>query len=73
MVAQSRPFQISLGTLLILLSIGPPIIAFVWLAWRLILFLGLLLSLFIAVVALWVTVSLALARFFAGVICSVMR
>jgi len=69
MEAQPRPFQISLCTLLILLGIGPPTIAFLWFAWRLVLFVSLL----IAAVALWVTVSLALARFCAGVICSVMR
>jgi hypothetical protein len=50
MDARLRPFQISLCTLLILLGIAPPMISLVWFAWRLIL----LLSLFIAVIWLWV-------------------
>jgi hypothetical protein len=58
-----------LRTLVMLTAIGPPLLAFLWFAWRLVLFFGL----FLAAVALWVAVCLAVARYCAGVICSVMR
>jgi len=58
-----------LRTLVLLTAVGPPAIACVWFARWAMLFLALIL----AVLALCVIVSLALARFFAGLICSVMR
>lgn len=59
----------SLGTLQMMVVVGPPAIAFLWFGWRLVL----LLVIAGAVIWLWIAASLALARFFAGVICSVMR
>ncbi len=50
-----------LSTLMILAGVGPPAIAFVWFFWRLVLFLAIC----IALLSLWVVVSLAIARLFA--------
>jgi hypothetical protein len=50
-----------LSTLMILAGVGPPAIALVWFFWRLVLFLAIC----IALLYLWVVVSLAIARLFA--------
>ena len=65
----SQGLRYSLRTLLIVVSVAPPAIAFFWLAWWLIL----LAVLVLAVLALWVFISYALAYFFADIFCSVMR
>ncbi len=57
-----------LSTLLILLTIGPPLIAFVWYAW----WVMVLFASVIAVGAVYVVVSYLLARLVAGLIASVM-
>ncbi len=59
----------SLRTLQIGIGAGPPAIALVWFGWRPILFLVIA----AAAIWLWVAATLALARFLAGVMCSVMR
>jgi len=61
-------FRYSLSTLMILVGLGPPAIALFWFGWRGILFLAAC----IVLLYLWVRVSLALSRFFAGLIASVM-
>ena len=59
----------SLLSLQFALGAGPPAIALVWFGWRPILFLVIV----AAAMWLWVAGTLALARFLAGVLCSVMR
>ena len=50
-------------------AVGPPLIAFLWLArWFVLLFVVIA-----AVLAAWYLMSLALARMVAAIICSVMR
>lgn len=61
-----------LRTLLVLLGIGPPIIAFVWFFWWPMLMLILIASLAVAVIAIWVVGCLAIARWFAEISCSPM-
>ena len=58
----------SLRTLMILTGVGPPAIAGLWFGWK-----ALLISAAgISLLALWIFVSLALARFFARLLASVM-
>jgi hypothetical protein len=61
-------FRFRLRTLLILNGVMPPAIATVWFGWRQIL----VLAVCIALLALWILVSLTLARLFAGLLVSVM-
>ena len=57
-----------LRTLMILAGVVPPALAFLWYYWRLVLIGGLCVALLFA----WVAVSLAMARWFAGLVASVM-
>jgi hypothetical protein len=57
-----------LRTLLIVAGLAPPMIAFLWLHWGLVLFLGA----GGVLLATWLLVTLGLARFFAGLLASVM-
>ncbi len=57
-----------LRILLIVAGVGPPVIAFLWLHWGLVLFL----AVSIALLSIWFLISLALARFFARLLASVM-
>ena len=59
----------SLQTLQVLVGVGPPAIGLVWFGWRPIL----LVAIAVALIWLWVAASLALARYLAGLLCSVMR
>jgi hypothetical protein len=61
-------FRYKLRTLLILLTIGPPIIAFAFLHWGLALFL----AAFVVGIWLWIFGTLALARLIANVLVSPM-
>jgi hypothetical protein len=57
-----------LRTLMLVAGVAPPAIAFLWLHWGLVLFLAVAFGL----LALWLGLTLALARFFAGLVASVM-
>lgn len=58
----------SLSTLMIVAGIAPPALAFLWLFWRVVLFLAIC----GLVLWLWVVVGLAVARFLAGIVVSPM-
>lgn len=62
-------FRYSLRSLLILTGVGPPAIALFWFGWRALLMLAVV----VALLALWILVSLALARTFARLIASVVE
>jgi hypothetical protein len=64
----ARMPRYSLGTLMILVGVGPPAIAFLWFFWRLVVFLAIC----IALLSLWVWCGLAMARFLARLLVSVM-
>jgi hypothetical protein len=57
-----------LRTLMLVTGVAPPAIAFLWWHWGLVLFLAVAFGL----LALWLGLILALARFFAGLVASVM-
>lgn len=57
-----------LRTLMVVAGVVPPLSAFVWFNWQLILFV----VLFFAFLALWVYTSMAMARFFGWLVASVM-
>jgi len=58
----------NLRTLMIVAGVVPPTLGFLWFHWRLALMVGL----FILCLWLWVTVSLAVARFCGWLVASVM-
>lgn len=62
-------FHYSLGTLMIVAGVGPPVIAGFWFGWRTIL----VMSVGLALLALWYVISLTMARCIAWLVASVME
>ena len=57
-----------LSTLMIIAGVGPPALAFLWFFWRVVVFLAIC----VALLALWLYIGLAIARFLARILVSVM-
>ena len=60
--------QYRLSTLMMFAGVGPPAIAFLWFFWRVVLFLAIC----AALLALWLFIGLAIARFLARILVSPM-
>jgi hypothetical protein len=60
--------QYRLRTLMLLAGVAPPVTAFLWFHWRLVLFA--IISLL--AVCLWLWLSLSIARFFGNLVASMM-